>query len=139
MIHRVNVGAAFAQALQTAYAIWVVSKPLLPWVPWIGLGVGLAILTQLHDPMIGLLRRLGVAGTLNPGQDPPERPRAVPKPSLASFLYRNYGLHVTAVFALLGADRLGSLALLGTGACVDALREQSIVLNVVTLGRGESP
>jgi hypothetical protein len=114
----------------------MVSKPLLGWTPWAIVGMGLAILTQFRGPLADVLTRLSIGRVAGEAQEPADASLQTSVPILASFLHRNYALHVTGLLALLGADRLGSLALLGLGACVDSLREQWAVSSIPALSQG---
>jgi hypothetical protein len=49
----------------------------------------------------------------------------------ARFLHKHYCLHVSALLAVAGANRVGATLLLGSGAIVDAVREQLIVYPIL--------
>ncbi len=124
---RVTMETVVGQVLQTVYALWIISVPILPLRVWMVLGGGIGTAVILRGSLVNLMVRLH-GGNQSAGREEPDTVQPeLPGTPLVQFLHRNYCLHMNALFAALGADHLGALALLGIGASVDAAREELVV------------
>jgi hypothetical protein len=125
MASRSDPVGGVGQTLQTAYAIWVSSVPLISLPIWLGLGAAIIGAAIFRKPLANAAARLN--GRNRPDHQQLDHPKVLCGGLATFLLHRNYCLHMSGLFAALGADHLGSLVLLGAGACVDALREQFVL------------
>jgi len=113
------------EMLQTLYAVWVTAFPLIPWRLWVVLGACVFTVMAFRDYYAGRITRLNAGSRFIFVKQDAVR-QGSNSGSTAGFLHRNYCLHMSALFAALGADQMGGLLLLGAGAAIDAVREQKV-------------